>query len=130
MLKPLRLFSLFLLFSTPLSSYASGIYDGIWAFDVPFNTDYFSLHQNGSAVLAAALDGADGGWDAYQGTISGNRINAQMILSTIAPGTKVNVTISFSSTSAGIATMVSCVPAPNAFCRFSPGTQIPIKKIF
>ncbi len=110
---------------------AAGQYDGIWALDVPANTDYFSIHQQSNVMIVANLDDSlnGGGWDAYRGVINDNTVTADLLVSTESGG-KISIQIVFSSTNKATLTMVSCTPDPGTLCPWPVGTQFSMIRIF
>lgn len=123
--------ALALIFLSPFAT-AAGEYDGVWAFDTPIKTQYFSVHQNGGTLVVAGLAATgSGGWFATQGPIIGNAATTKEIINTMT-STVWNITwkYEFSSASRGVVTMVRCVPPPNQTCPNTDGTSAAIVKIF
>ncbi|MES3007106.1 MAG: hypothetical protein V4751_04970 [Pseudomonadota bacterium] len=106
---------------------AQTTYTGVWAMDVPLTTNYYSVHQNGSAVIVASLDASDAEWEALQGSITSN---VAVVNSIYTQGGSFNVRITFSSTTTGSFVVLSCTPSPGRVCAVPVGVTIPIKKIF
>ncbi len=128
MRKILAFLALFLLSSLAA---AAGEYDGIWALDIPANTDFFSIHQQSNIVIVANLDDSidGGGWDAYKGFINGDTVTADLLVSTESSG-KISIQIIFTSPNKAILKMVACIPAKGTLCPWPVGTQLPMIKIF
>lgn len=110
---------------------AAGDYDGIWALDVPVNTDYFSIHQQSNIMIVANLDNSldGGGWDAYKGVINGTTVTADLLVSTESGG-RISIQIIFASPNRATLKMVACVPDKGTLCPWPVGTQFAMIRVF
>ncbi len=110
---------------------AAGDYDGIWALDVPANTDYFSIHQQSNIMVVANLDNSldGGGWDAYKGVLNGDTVVADLLVSTESGG-RISIQIIFASPSHATVKMIACIPDKGTLCPWPVGTQYPMIRVF
>lgn len=117
------IFAIMFLISSP--TFASGLYDGIWAL---FPYGYITLTERENVLIAVVLatDDDDGGWEAYQGPRNGNTAR----LNTIFGNAQVTVDVNFESDTTMKATIVSCRPNPDYYCLFPAGTVLNINKVW
>ncbi len=106
---------------------AAGLYDGVYR---ALGTDIFlSIHQNGSAMMAAFLDTGEGVWDAAQGIITGNVATLDVIYTGEGSG-DAEIRITFDSATAGELEILSCTADPGSTCEVTAGQGFQLRKVF
>lgn len=113
------------------SAHGAGAYDGVWS--ASFNgtqVGYFSLHQNGSTVVAAwmpLLGDRTDTWEAFMGNLNGS----SSTVSAIAGGVNATYNVVFTGGSTASITQVSCTPKTSRdVCRFTNGSVLSANRIF
>ncbi len=107
---------------------AAGPYDGIWQVtQAGALVAYYSAHENGGTVIAAALPYDNSYWEAFMGQRSG----ATATLTTVVSGVTATMSVTFTSDTTLTARQVSCVANRAGWqCLFPNGTTFQGTKIF
>lgn len=106
---------------------AAGVYDGIWSFYYHgVAIGYASVHQSGDQIIAISLDN-DLTWEASAGTLVGNTIAVETIVSNVSAV----LDVVFTSSTTLTMTQRSCVPIyAGYYCTFPNGAFVTGQKIF
>lgn len=109
------------LLAISMPAMSAGKYDGIWDSK---ELGYISLHENNGQIIVVRLEKDLGFWEASSGTLIGNTVRLNTIVSDVT--SVIDVTLTSDTTYT--ATQVSCRPISN--CQLPDGYTFTGSKIF
>ncbi len=127
-----KLIILITLLFLPLTSFASGPFDGIYS--ISFNgvvENYATVLETNNQIVVVIVDpDPKNTWSPLSGVRTGNSVTLTQLQGVSPSDIKLNTTVTFNDSDVSKATINSCVDGATFNCKFPTGITVDLNKIF